>query len=198
MPNTDTPGTRIRDRRKQLGVGQEELAKGVGVGRPTLSLWENDHSVPRGHHLVALARELDTTEGWVMSGPSVDQDAKVLADADRFRRIAAIVDETRAATDRATWADQLGKLLIRAAGSIPTSDERIRCLKPIIDEAEAEGLASYELWNYFTALRRAVAQEAVDRAATEVEDDRAAAEVARVAAPPPGSGRPAKPASGGR
>ena len=51
----------IRDKRKQQGLSQEELAKKCGVSRQTLNAIENDKYDPTLALAFHLARELDTT-----------------------------------------------------------------------------------------------------------------------------------------
>ena len=50
----------IRDKRKQQGLSQEELAKRCGVSRQTVNAIENDKSDPTLALAFHLARELDT------------------------------------------------------------------------------------------------------------------------------------------
>lgn len=51
----------IRDKRKQQGLSQEELAKQCGVSRQTVNAIENDKYDPTLALAFHLARELDTT-----------------------------------------------------------------------------------------------------------------------------------------
>lgn len=51
----------IRDRRKQQGLSQEELAKRCGVSRQTINAIENNKYDPTLALAFSLARELDTT-----------------------------------------------------------------------------------------------------------------------------------------
>lgn len=50
----------IRDKRKQQGLSQEELAKQCGVSRQTVNAIENDKYDPTLALAFHLARELDT------------------------------------------------------------------------------------------------------------------------------------------
>lgn len=59
-------GERIAQRRKQLGLSQEELADEVGVNRSQVSMWENDRATPGGANMVELARVLRRTPAWIM------------------------------------------------------------------------------------------------------------------------------------
>jgi transcriptional regulator with XRE-family HTH domain len=54
-------GTRIKMRRKELGLTQEELAQKVGVTYQAVSKWENNTSYPDIVLMGGVARALDTT-----------------------------------------------------------------------------------------------------------------------------------------
>ena len=51
----------IRNRRKELGLSQEELAKKCGVSRQTVNAIENDKYDPTLALAFSLAKELRTT-----------------------------------------------------------------------------------------------------------------------------------------
>ena len=51
----------IRERRKELGISQEELAKRCGVSRQTVNAIENNKYDPTLSLAFRLARELETT-----------------------------------------------------------------------------------------------------------------------------------------
>lgn len=52
-------GARVRDRRKQLGLSQRDLAERVGIGYPHLSKIEGGVETPSDELIRNLARELD-------------------------------------------------------------------------------------------------------------------------------------------
>jgi len=54
-----TIGTYIAERRRILGLSQDELADVLGVTRTIVSAWENDRRRPRADHLDALAHVLE-------------------------------------------------------------------------------------------------------------------------------------------
>lgn len=59
---------RIKQRRKELGLSQEALAKACGVGQSTVANWERGGHVPRPASLAHIAAALETDELWLMSG----------------------------------------------------------------------------------------------------------------------------------
>jgi transcriptional regulator with XRE-family HTH domain len=62
-------GTRVKARRKELGLKQVDVARLVGITQPSLSLIESgDTKSLRGMTLVGLARALRTSTRWVMTG----------------------------------------------------------------------------------------------------------------------------------
>ncbi|QQD22869.1 helix-turn-helix domain-containing protein [Oceanospirillaceae bacterium ASx5O] len=63
-------GERIRSRRKALGLTQSDIGGKIGVTKATLSLWENGATAPNGANLYALAKHLDCSPEWLLSGKS--------------------------------------------------------------------------------------------------------------------------------
>ena len=59
----------IRERRKELGISQEELAKRCGVSRQTVNAIENNKYDPTLALAFHLARELETTVDELFSQP---------------------------------------------------------------------------------------------------------------------------------
>lgn len=58
MAIPETLGERLRAARKRKGVGQDEVARAVGVHVKTVSRWENDRQTPEEEELRTLARYL--------------------------------------------------------------------------------------------------------------------------------------------
>lgn len=52
-------GHSLQERREELGVGQAELARQVGVTQQTISRWESGEVVPPPKRLASLAAALD-------------------------------------------------------------------------------------------------------------------------------------------
>ena len=65
-----TLGQRILQRRKEIKMTQRELGKAAGVSYATISLWESDHTEPKGKNLHALSRALQCTPTWILFGDS--------------------------------------------------------------------------------------------------------------------------------
>lgn len=63
-----TLGQRIKQRRKQIGISQKGLSKAVGVSDSSISLWESDHTAPRGENLHELASALQCSPTWILFG----------------------------------------------------------------------------------------------------------------------------------
>lgn len=63
-----TIGTRIKNKRKELGLTQEELAQKVGVTFQAVSKWENDTSYPDVILMSDVARALDTNIDVLVTG----------------------------------------------------------------------------------------------------------------------------------
>ena len=51
-----TLGQRISDRRKALGISQEELGTRLGVSRQAVTKWESGRTLPTAENLAALAQ----------------------------------------------------------------------------------------------------------------------------------------------
>lgn len=48
-------GEKIRKLRKENKISQEALAEKLGVSRQSISLWENDQTIPSMENIVAIA-----------------------------------------------------------------------------------------------------------------------------------------------
>jgi DNA-binding XRE family transcriptional regulator len=56
-----SPGNVLKIARKRYGVTQDELAKRLGVGRTTVTMWETGANMPPTKYLVAIAEALGCT-----------------------------------------------------------------------------------------------------------------------------------------
>lgn len=76
-----TMGKRIAERRKELGLSQNEVAQYVGINRVSVSNWETDGkngTSPKGANLIALAELLKCTPEWLLNG---DVESKVTVES---------------------------------------------------------------------------------------------------------------------
>jgi transcriptional regulator with XRE-family HTH domain len=74
-----TIGKRIARAREHKGLTQPQLAAAV-IGNPdrfaTISKWENDHSVPGGTEIAAIAQALEVSTDWLLLGKGPDRSAE--------------------------------------------------------------------------------------------------------------------------
>ena len=61
-----TIGQRIAERRKLLGISQENLGERMGVSRQAISKWEADAAIPEIDKLIALSKLFDVSVGWLL------------------------------------------------------------------------------------------------------------------------------------
>ena len=70
-----TTGTRIAQKRKELGLSQEQLGERLGVSRQSIYKWESDAVLPEVEKLVALAKLFSVTVGWLLGIEEAGRDA---------------------------------------------------------------------------------------------------------------------------
>ena len=51
-------GERLKIRRKQLGLSQEQVAGKIGASKSNIAIWEAGGSTPKGEYLVVLCEAL--------------------------------------------------------------------------------------------------------------------------------------------
>lgn len=73
-------GTRIANKRKELGLTQDELADRIGIGRQALSAIENGGAF-KAQTLDRLVSALDVSEKYIMRGEEKDTKAELIAEA---------------------------------------------------------------------------------------------------------------------
>ncbi|MBY6004219.1 helix-turn-helix domain-containing protein [Salipiger bermudensis] len=106
-PDAATFGDRIAAAREAAGMGQEKLARRLGVKLKTLHGWENDLSEPRANKLQMLAGLLNVSIMWLLtgegdgiSGPE-ETEAALPADVnDALLEIRALKTQIQTAGDR--------------------------------------------------------------------------------------------------
>ena len=64
-------GDRVRDRRKELDITQEELAECMSASQFMISRWENGEQCPNVHNLIALADALNVSTDWLLGRDSI-------------------------------------------------------------------------------------------------------------------------------
>jgi len=63
-----TLGDRLRDTRKAKKLTQAFVAKASGVSPASVTQWEKDVNQPRGESLISIAKVLDCTPDWLLTG----------------------------------------------------------------------------------------------------------------------------------
>nr|WP_269216376.1 helix-turn-helix domain-containing protein [Proteus mirabilis] len=70
---------RIKERRLQLSLTQEALAKMLSVSRVSITKWETRVTEPDGENLQALAKVLEVSPEWLLyGGNSSEADALII------------------------------------------------------------------------------------------------------------------------
>lgn len=64
----ETLGIRLKQLRKEKRVTQQQLADAIGVSKTSVIYWEKDENIPKHDSLIALARVLDTTTEYMLTG----------------------------------------------------------------------------------------------------------------------------------
>lgn len=59
-------GKRIKSRRMQLHVSQEDLAAAIGTGQKQIWRYENGKNSPTAEVIIAIARTLDVSSDWLL------------------------------------------------------------------------------------------------------------------------------------
>ncbi len=60
--------SRIKSRRRDCGLSQEQLAKACGVGQSTVANWELGGHIPRQATLSRIAKALKIDQAWLVTG----------------------------------------------------------------------------------------------------------------------------------
>ena len=67
----ETFGERLRELRKEKGIGQIKLADEIGVGKSIISLWETDQCEPTLSKLILLSKFFNVSIDY-LAGLSAD------------------------------------------------------------------------------------------------------------------------------
>ena len=72
---TETMGMRIRARRKALGLSQENVADALNIKAAAVSQYESDKNDIAASRLTELAKVLDTSADYLLTGKEMGLDA---------------------------------------------------------------------------------------------------------------------------
>lgn len=78
----ETLGTRLKALRKEKKLTQQQIADFIGVSKTSVIYWEKGETVPKHESLMSLAKVLNTSADWLLSGksePTITNVAKVNA-----------------------------------------------------------------------------------------------------------------------
>lgn len=64
---------RLRQRRRELDLTQEDLAFRLNIGQYTISAWETGKAMPEADNLIALSRELSVSIDWLLGVSEIQQ-----------------------------------------------------------------------------------------------------------------------------
>lgn len=66
--NKITFGERLREKRLERRLTQDDIAKQIGIKRSAVSQWEADETQPKGKNLTALCKILTCDAEWLQTG----------------------------------------------------------------------------------------------------------------------------------
>lgn len=69
-----TLGERIAQKRKEMGLSQEQLGAELGVSRQAIYKWESDLALPEIEKLVILAERFHVSVGWLLCVEDISQE----------------------------------------------------------------------------------------------------------------------------
>lgn len=100
-----TIGDRIKDARRNKGLTQTELGQRLGLTHSAVSLWESGGNQNlRPHNLFALAKELEVSPEWLVTGRTMKQSG-LSAPTPEFVALRAAVDRVGTEGDLAVSYD---------------------------------------------------------------------------------------------
>lgn len=109
-PDMATFGDRIAAAREAAGLTQKELARRLEVKHGTLRGWEDDLSEPRANKLALMARFLNVTMLWLLTGEGDGVAAPVDETPVAADMNAVLVEIRDLKTQISMAADRLGRL----------------------------------------------------------------------------------------
>lgn len=93
------PGDRVKARRGELGLSQRKLGERCGISGSAIAQWESGQTKLSSESLMLVAKALETTPEWIMSGESKQSTAA----ADR--KFVQMVNENLSFLDEEERAD---------------------------------------------------------------------------------------------
>ena len=84
---TETMGMRIRTRRKALGLSQENVADALNIKAAAVSQYESDKNDIAASRLSELAKVLDTSADYLLSGKEMGLDSDEMELINLFRNL---------------------------------------------------------------------------------------------------------------
>lgn len=91
-------GRRILQRRKMLGLSQEELAEAADVSPQLLSTAERGTKAIRPENLLKISKALGVSADYLLTGDIIDKDLSIIADkieklsTEQIRAIEKVID----------------------------------------------------------------------------------------------------------
>lgn len=67
-------GTRIKQRRNELGLTQAQVRQETGISSGNMSDIENGHKLPSAPALISLSNALDCSIDWILKGESLNRE----------------------------------------------------------------------------------------------------------------------------
>ena len=94
-----TVGQRIAQKRKELGLSQEQLGEQLGVSRQAIYKWESDAALPEVEKLISLSRLFGVSVGWLLGVEEAEAPEKPAGELteEQLRMVQEIVDRYLAA-----------------------------------------------------------------------------------------------------
>jgi transcriptional regulator with XRE-family HTH domain len=129
-------GSRIAYRRKLMGLKGKELAERMGCHPPDITDWEKSKNIPSVESLIKLARALETTETWLVSGQIPDTKRNDEGKQDR-RQLP--VDTRGGESDNSLTIQWEHEMIQDKNQIIELQKEKIRGLEARLAKLEEEG-----------------------------------------------------------
>lgn len=131
-------GERIRQKRKELGLTQGDLARQFGISNVSVSEWERGLGKPDQDKLTALAKRLQTTVNYLLTGRN-ERDQTEISVASLLNRTSGL--PVIPISEAALWSDKMAEEKEKFEG------ERIPCPFPHSEDAfitRVQGDSNYE------------------------------------------------------